>query len=114
MGPPTGGMMEGLLVSNSPFLAWVENCQNARGCFSTGDCSIHSLSTDFSCSYHEFTLIRTYVIIFLSDLSITKCFMGVFFNFERVLLATRGCSRTLKTPNSPPLLPWRFSGSAPE
>ena len=29
--------------------------------------------------------------------------MKFFFNFERVLLATRGCSRTLKTPNSPPL-----------
>ena len=22
--------------------AWVENCQNARGCFSTGDCSVHA------------------------------------------------------------------------
>ena len=30
-------------------------------------------------------------------------FMKFFFNFERVLLATRGCSRNLKTPNSSPL-----------
>ena len=37
------------------------------------------------------------------DLSITKCFMKLFFKFERVLLVTRGCSRNLKTPNSPPL-----------
>ena len=68
-----------------------------------GDCSVHSLTTDFRCSYHGFTLIRTQVIVFLLDLGITKCFMKFFFNFERVLLATRGCSRTLKTPNSPPL-----------
>ena len=69
-----------------------------------GDCSVHSLATDFRCSYRGFTLIRTQVIVFLLDLGITKCFMKFFFNFERVLLATRGCSRTLKTPNSPPLL----------
>ena len=81
----------------------VENYQNARGCFSTRDCSVHSLSTNFSCSYNGFTLIRASVIIFLLDLSIAKCFIKVFFNFERVLLATRGCSHTLKTPNSPPL-----------
>ena len=81
----------------------VENCQNARGCFSTGDCSVYSLATNFNCSYHEFTLIRTYVIIFVLDLSITKCLMKLFLKFERVLLVTRGCSRTLKTPNSPPL-----------
>ena len=37
----------------------VENCKNARGRFSTGPCSVHSLSTDFSCSYHRFILIRT-------------------------------------------------------
>ena len=29
--------------------------------------------------------------------------MKFFLNFERVLLATRGCSRTIKTPNSSPL-----------
>ena len=69
-----------------------------------GDCSVHSLTTDFRCSYHGFTLIRTQVIVFLLDLGITKCFMKFFFNFERVLLATRGCSRTLKTSNSPPLM----------
>ena len=69
----------------------------------TGDCSVHSLSTDFGCPYHGFALIRTSDIIFLLDLSIIKCFMKFFFKFERVLLATRGCSRTLKTPNSPPL-----------
>ena len=68
-----------------------------------GDCSVHSLTTDFRCSYHGFTLIRTQVIVFLLDLGITKCFMKFFCNFERVLLATRGCSRTLKTPNSPPV-----------
>ena len=50
------------------------------------------------------TLIRAEVIIFVLDLSITKCFMKLFFKFERVLLVTRGCSRTLKTPNSPPLV----------
>ena len=37
------------------------------------------------------------------DLGITKCFMKFFFNFKRVLLATMGCSRTLKPPNYPPL-----------
>ena len=86
------------------FPTWVENCQNARGCFSTGDCSVHSLSTDFIGPYHGFALIRTSDIIFLLDLSIIRCFMKFFFKFERVLLATRGCPRTLKTPNSPPLL----------
>ena len=39
------------------YLPWVENCQNARGCFSIGDCSVHSLATNFSCSYHGFTLV---------------------------------------------------------
>ena len=50
------------------------------------------------------------MIIFLLDLSIKMCFINFFFNFERVHLAMkgctcvlRGCSRTLKTPNSPPL-----------
>ena len=86
-------------------LPLVENCQNARGCFSSGDSSVHSLATDFSCCYHGFTLIRTYVIIFVLDLSITKCFMKLFFKFERVLLVTRGCSSTLKTRNSPPVNP---------
>ena len=70
----------------------------------TVQCSVHSLATEFSCSYDGFTLIRTQVIIFLLDLGITKCFMKFFFNFERVLLATRGYSRTLKPPNSPPLI----------
>ena len=64
--------------------AWVENCQNPRGCFSTDVCSVHSLSTDFSCFYHGFTLIRTYVIIFLLDLCITECFM-------KFSLISRGC-----------------------
>ena len=39
------------------------------------------------------------------------CFMSFFFNFEGVLLVMRGCacvlrgcSRALKTPNSPPLI----------
>ena len=37
--------------------------------------------------------------------------MKFFFNFERVLLATRGCSRTLKTPNYPPLMIFlRYTG----
>ena len=63
-----------------------------------GDCSVHSLATDFRCSYHGFTLISTQVIVFLLDLGITKCFMKFLFNFQRVLLAMRGCSRTLKTP----------------
>ena len=55
----------------------MENCQNAGGCFSTADCSVHSLATDFSCSYHIITLIRTSIIIrvFVLDLSIAKCFM---------------------------------------
>ena len=76
----------------------MENCQNARGCFSIGDCSAHSFATEFSCSYDGFTLIRTQVIVFLLDLGITKCFMKFFFNFERVLLATRGCSRNPQNP----------------
>ena len=34
--------------------------------------------------------------------------MKFFFKIERVLSATRGCSRTLKTPNSPPLVMLKF------
>ena len=39
--------------------AWMENCQDARGCFSTGDCKVERLSMDFTCSYHGFTENRT-------------------------------------------------------
>ena len=74
-----------------------------QGCFLTGNCSVYSLVMDFGCSYHGFTLITQLSHRILLDLSITKYFMKFFFNFERVLLAKRGCSRTLKTHNSPPL-----------
>ena len=50
------------------------------------------------------------MIILVLDLSITRYFMQFFFNFERVLSAIRGfmcvlrgCSRTLKIHNYPPL-----------
>ena len=69
-----------------------------------GDCSVHSLTTDFRCSYHGFTLIRTQVIVFLLDLGITKYFMKFFFNFKRVLLADEG---VLAHPQKPLILhPW--------
>ena len=41
---------EGVLLAVRGCTSWVENCQNARGCFSIGDCSVHSLATEFSCS----------------------------------------------------------------
>ena len=48
--------------------------------------------------------------ITLFDICLKRCFMKFSFHFEGVLLAVRGCSfmfrgcsRTLKTPNSPPL-----------
>ena len=37
-------------------------------------------------------------------LVLQSVFMKLSFNFERAVLATRGCSRTLKTSNPPPLL----------
>ena len=44
------------------------------------------------------------------DICLNRCFIKFSFHFEGVLLAVRGCtsmfrgcSRTLKTPNSPPL-----------
>ena len=50
------------------------------------------------------------MIVFLFNLGIIRYFITLFFNFEGMLLAMRGCtcvfrgcSRTLKTPNSPPL-----------
>ena len=55
--------------------------------------------------------------ITLLDICLKRCFIKFSFHFEGVLLAVRGCtsmfrgcSRTLKTPNSPPLsLPHQFS-----
>ena len=48
--------------------------------------------------------------MFLPDINISMCFISFFFNIEGVLLVMRGCacvlrgcSRTLKTPNSLPL-----------
>ena len=48
--------------------------------------------------------------ITLLDIALKRCFVKFSFNFEGVLLAVRGCtlmfrgcSRTLKTPNYPPL-----------
>ena len=48
--------------------------------------------------------------ITLLNIYLTRCFMNFSFHFEGVLLAVRGCSfmfrgcsRTLKTPNYPPL-----------
>ena len=50
--------------------------------------------------------------ITLLDVCLKRHFIKFFFHFEGVLLAVRGCtsmfrgcSRTLKTPNSPPLRP---------
>ena len=56
--------------------------------------------------------------MFLLDINIAMCFMSFFFNFKGVLLVMRGCtfvlrgcSRTLKTPDSPPLILAIFMGS---
>ena len=49
--------------------------------------------------------------ITLMDVGVKRYIIKFFFHFEEVLLAVRGCtstfrgcSRTLKTPNSPPLI----------
>ena len=62
-----------------------------------GDCSVHSLATDFRCSYHGFTLIRTQVLVFLLDLGITKCFMK-FSLISRVCFWRRGGARAPSKP----------------
>ena len=85
-----------------------ENCRNARGCFSTGVRSDQNVVINYSCSFHWVTQIQTQLNISVLDVSVTGCFTMSFFHFEGVLLATRGCtcvlrgcSRTLRTPNSP-------------
>ena len=83
-------------------------CRNARGCF-----YVHfskrseEFSLFLSLIYPNLRLIYHRFVGYLFKM----CFMIFFFCFERVLLAMRGCtcslrecSRTLKTPNSPPLV----------
>ena len=73
--------------------------------------SFQSEAGSFCCFFHRFTQIYALITISLLDIGFKWCFMISFFYFERVHLAIRGCtcalrgcSRTLKTPNSPPLL----------
>ena len=70
-----------------------------------------SKARSFCCFSSRFTQIYALITISLLDIAFKWCFMIFFFCFEGVLLAMRGCtcllrgcSRTLKTPNSPPLL----------
>ena len=72
--------------------------------------SFQSEAGSFCCSFHRFTKIYALITISLLDIGFKWCFVISFFCFERVHLAMRGCtcalrgcSRTLKTPNSPPL-----------
>ena len=88
----------------------MENCRNARGCFSTGGRLVQSETRNYLLFYPDIKLIWTSNIIYLLDVCLKRCFAKFSFHFEGVLLAVRGCtcvlrgcSRTLKTPNSPPL-----------
>ena len=72
--------------------------------------SFQSEARSFCCFFHRFAQIYVLITISLLDIGFKWYFMTFFFCFERVLLAMRvctfslrGCSRTLKTPNSPPL-----------
>ena len=71
-----------------------------------------SKARSFCCFFSRFTQIYALITISLLDIVFKWRFMIFFFCFEGVLLAMRGCtcllrgcSRTLKTPNSPPLGP---------
>ena len=73
--------------------------------------SFQSEAGSFCCSIHRFTKIYALITISLLDIGYKWCFVISFFCFERVHLAMRGCTcalrectRTLKTPNYPPLL----------
>ena len=73
--------------------------------------SFQSEARSFCCFFHRFAQIYVLIVKTLLDIGFKWCFMTFFFCFERVLLAIRGCtfslrgcSRTLKTPNSPPLV----------
>ena len=72
--------------------------------------SFQSEARKFSCFFQRFTSIKTSITISLLDTGLQWCFMDFLFRFEGVLLAVigctcalRGCLRTLKTPNSPPV-----------
>ena len=72
--------------------------------------SLQSEAGSFCCFFHRFTKIYALITISLLDIGFKWCFVISFFCFERVHLAMRGCtcalrgcSRTIKTPNSPPL-----------
>ena len=89
---------------------WVENCRNARGCFSTGDNSVQSgrYITAVLTRYKHNMNVKT--TMNLLDIGLKWCFIKFSLHFEGVFLAARGCtctlrgcSRTLKTPNSPHL-----------
>ena len=70
--------------------------------------------------FHRFAQIYALITISLSDIRFKWCFIIFFFCFQRVVLAMRvctyslrGCSRTLKTPNSPPLRTLQLSRLLP-
>ena len=72
--------------------------------------SFQSEAGSFFCFFHRFTKIYALLTISLLDIGFKWCFVISFFYFERLHLAMRGCtctlrgcSRTLKTPNSPAL-----------
>ena len=72
--------------------------------------SFQSEARSFCCFFYRFTQTYAVITISLLDIGFKWCLMIFFICFERVLLAMRGCtcslrgcSRTLKTPNSPPL-----------
>ena len=71
--------------------------------------SFQSEARSFCCFFHRFAQIYVLITISLWDIGFKWWFMTLYFCFERVLLtmrgctfSLRGCSRTLKTPNSPP------------
>ena len=69
----------------------------------------------FCCFFHAFTQIYVLITISLLDIGFERCFMIFLFCFERMLLAMRGCTcslRGFKTPNSPPLHDGSWSDQA--
>ena len=93
----------------------MENCRNARGCFPL-------VAVQFKAEWYITAVLHRYkpnmnvkTNITLLDICLKRCFIRFSFHFEGVLLALRGCtsmfrgcSRTLKTPNSPTLIPVVF------